>query len=324
MERQLVLREVVKPKPREFKDEINEIILSLNLPKYSNKTGNKQFTQAQKLTCVIVYFKSKLSLREFCDYFNQETMWPRWLMLKYKLTKSSLNRWIQEFSLDFIKQILELTIKNDSPEIMGIDGTGISSKFKSSYYQKRLKDFGLNPKSPYHKLDIICDLQGKKKIFDFTFAMKQYNDKKQAKRLFNRFKIKNITIIGDRGYYYYYLFSKMKEMNSIFIVPPINTGGKEIHNNIVRRQFQQTFYDYQDIYPLRNNVEGVFFALKRTILTKIVSRKVTSKRREVAFKIVIYNMKKNISAQFLFFKYCMFFNKNYLIFNGKSINLFKN
>lgn len=323
MERQLVLREVVKAKPREFKDELNEIILSLNLPKYSNKTGNKQFTQAQKLSCVILYFKSKLPLREFCNHFNNETLWPRWLLLKYKITKSSVNRWVKEFSLDFIKQILNETIKNDSPEILGIDGTGISSKFKSSYYQKRLKDFGLNPRSPYHKLDIVCDLKGKKKIFDFTFTMKQYNDKKQARRLFNRFKFKNITIIGDKGYYYFYLFSRMKAMNNIFIVPPLNKGGKEVHDNIVRKQFQQTFNDYQDLYPLRNNVEGVFSALKRTILTKIVSKSSMTKKREVAFKIIIYNMKKNISMQFLFWKYCMFFNQNYLISNGKSIDLFK-
>ena len=323
MERQLVLREVVKKKPREFKDELNELILNLGLPKYSNKTGNKQFTQVQKLTCVIVYFHSGSPLRKFCDDFNSYSLWPRWLNLKYKLNKSSLNRWIQEFSMDFIKQILKETIKYDSPEILGIDGTGLSSKYKSSYYQKRLTDFGLNPKSPYHKLDIIADMQGKKKIYDFTFTMKQYNDKKQARRLFNRFKFKNKIIIGDKGYYYFYLFSKMKELNNIFVVPPIKNGGKKVHNNLVRRQFQQTFNDYQDLYPLRNNVEGVFSALKRTVLTKIVSKKATSKRREVAFKIIIYNMKKNIAMQFLFFKFCMFLNKNYLIYDGKLINLFK-
>lgn len=324
MERQLVLREVIKKKPREFKDELNDLILRLNLPMYSNKTGNKQFTQSQKLTCVILYFFSQKSLRDFCEEFNTIYMWPRWLNLKYKINKSSLNRWIQEFSMDFIKQILNETIKFEKTQILGIDGTGLSSKYKSSYYQKRLVDFGLNPKSPYHKLDIICDLQGKKKILDFTFTMKQYNDKKQARRLFNRFKFRNKIIIGDKGYYYFYLFSKMKEMNNIFVVPPLKSGGKEVHNNIVRRQFQQTFNDFQDLYPLRNNVEGVFSALKRTILTKIVSKKATSKRREVAFKIIVYNLKKDILNQYLFWRYCIFFNENYLIFRGKTIDLFRN
>jgi len=101
-------------------------------------------------------------------------------------------------------------------------------------------------------------MKGKKKIYDFTFTMKQYNDKKQAKRLFNRFKFKNIKIIGDKGYYYFYFFLKMKEMNNIFIVPPINKGEKCLHNKIVRRQFQETFNEYSELYPVRNNVEGVF------------------------------------------------------------------
>lgn len=294
MTRQLVLKEVVSKKKRLFKDELNEIILSLDLPKYNNITGNKQFTTAQKLGVVILYFRSKISLREFCDNFNYESSWPRDLGLKYKITKSSVNRWVKEFDLNFLKEILNQTNKGDKPKIMGIDGSGLSSKYKSSYFQKRLKDFGINYKSPYHKLDIICDLQGKKKIYDFTFTMKQYSDKKQAKQLFKRFKFKNITMIGDKGYYYFWLFSHMRKLNNIFIVPPIGTGEKCLHNNIVRKKFRETFYDNEEQYSLRNNVEGVFSALKRTILTKIVSKNYMTKKREVSFKIIIYNMKKNV------------------------------
>ena len=124
--------------------------------------------------------------------------------------------------------------------------------------------------------------------------MKQYNDKKQAKRLFDRFKLKNIFLIGDKGYYYFYLFSKMLENNNIFIVPPIKSEGKEKHRNIIRKKFQETFHKYKELYSKRNNVEGVFSALKRTILTKIISKNFMTKKREVAFKIIIYNMKKNV------------------------------
>lgn len=314
MSRQLVLKEIVSKKKRLFKDELNEIILSLDLPKYNNKTGNKQFTTAQKLSVVILYFRSKLSLREFCDNFNYESSWPRDLGLKYKITKSSVNRWVKEFDLNFLKEILEQTNKGDKPKILGIDGTGISSKYKSSYYQKRLNDFGINPKSPYHKLDIICDLEGKKKIIDFTFTMKQYNDKKQAKRLFKRFKFENIIMIGDKGYYYFWLFTHMKELNNLFVVPPWDTGEKCVHNNIVREQFKQTYYENKFIYTLRNNVEGVFSALKRTILSKIVSKNYMTKKREVAFKIVIYNMKKNVFQFFFLLKNWFNFDKNYQIF----------
>lgn len=298
MVRQLVLNEIIPKKKRSFKEELNEIILSLDLPKYSNKMGNKQFTDAQKLSCVILYFRSKLSLREFCEHFNTESSWPRDLGLRYEIKKSTLNDWVKIFDLKFLKEILEKTNQGDKPKILGIDGTGLSSKYKSSYFIKRLKDFGMNYKSPYHKLDIICDLQNGKKIYDYTFTMKQYNDKKQARRLFSRFKMKNITMIGDKGYYYFWLFSRMRKLNNIFIVPPIGTGEKCLHNNIVRKKFRETFYENEDKYSLRNNVEGVFSALKRTILSKIVSKNYMTKKREVGFKIIIYNMKKNVLAQF--------------------------
>lgn len=321
MERQLVLKEIASKKKRTFKEELFEILLSLNLPEYPNKHGNKQFTTFQRLGLVILYFRSKLSLREFCDFINNESMWKRDFQLKYELKKSTLNDWVKSFDLNFIKEILDKTNEGDNPKILGIDGTGISSKYKSPYYQKRLKDFGINPKSPYHKLDIICDLEGKKKIQDFTFTMKQYNDKKQAKRLFKRFKLKNIIMIGDKGYYYFWLFSRMRELNNIFIVPPWNTGEKCVHNNIVREQFKQTYYENKSFYSLRNNVEGVFSALKRTILGKIVSKNYMTKKREVAFKIVVYNMKKNVCKTFFLFKNCLKSIKNLIFLTLFNINI---
>ncbi|MCA9487077.1 MAG: hypothetical protein KC548_05470, partial [Nanoarchaeota archaeon] len=69
MIRQLVLKEIIPKKPRTFRDELNEIILSLDLPKYPNKKGNKQFTTAQRVSVVILYIRSQKSLRDFCEYF---------------------------------------------------------------------------------------------------------------------------------------------------------------------------------------------------------------------------------------------------------------
>ena len=45
-----------------------------------------------------------------------------------------------------------------------------------------------------------------------------------------------------------------------------------------------------ELYPIINNVEGIFSLLKRKILTKIISKNYITKKREVAFKIVIYNI----------------------------------
>ena len=142
--------------------------------------------------------------------------------------------------------------------------------------------------------------------------MKQYNDKKQAKRLLKRFKLKDVFVIGDRGYYFFYLFTLLRKKNNIFIVPPIKSGGKEIHRNLVRKKFQETFYKYKDLYNKRSNVEGVFSSLKRTILSKIVSKNFMTKKREVAYKIIVYNMKKNVFQTICFLRNFLNFKKNLL------------
>lgn len=300
MERQLVLKDITYIKKKDFKEELFETLLSLNLPEFPNKHGNKQFTTFQRLGLVILYFRSKLPLREFCDYINNESLWKRDFHLKYEIKKSTLNDWVKSFDLNFIKEILDQTNKGDKPKIIGIDGTGIDTKFKSSYYQKRLNDFGQKPKSNYHKLDIIADMEGKKKILDFSFFMKQQHDAKVAKRLFKRLKYVDVDIVADKGYYSFGLFSLMKLNNNNLIVPPKNYGKKCLHNRLIRKKFNQIYYENEVKYRLRNNVEGVFSTLKRTVLTKIVSKNSFTKKREMAFKIVLYNMKKNISRIFNF------------------------
>ena len=309
MIRKLVQKQII-PHENSFRQELNKIILSLDLPKYPNWRGNKQFTTAQRLSVVILYIRSGKSLRDFCEEFK-ESQWIRWLELKYEIKKSSLNNWLKSFDLNFIKEILDKTNEGDKPKIVGIDGTGIDTQFKSSYYEKRLKDFGRKPKSNWHKLDIIADMQGKKKILDFSFLMKQQHDAKVAKRLFKRFKFNGVDIVADKGYYSFDLFDLMKSKNNNLIVPPKNYGNKCLHNRSIRRQFHNTYSENKDKYALRNNVEGVFSAIKRTILSKIVSRKASTKKREMAFKIVLYNMKKNIFLVLNFqFKMYYFLLKN--------------
>ncbi len=177
MGRKLVQKQII-PHKNSFRQELNSIILSLNLPKYSNNTGNKKFTDSQKLSVVIIYIRSGKSLRDFCEEFK-ESQWLRWLEIRYEIKKSSLNNWLKQFDLKFIKEILDQTNKGEKPKILGIDGTGIDTQFKSSYYKKRLNDFGKKEKSNYHKLDIIADMEGKKKIFDLFFHLLK-NDQKYS------------------------------------------------------------------------------------------------------------------------------------------------
>jgi transposase len=292
MIRKLVQKQIL-PHKDSFRQELTKIVLSQNLPKYSNNTGNKQFTDSQKLSVVILYIRSGKSLRDFCEELK-ETKWSSWLELRYEIKKSSLNNWISNFDLEFIRKLLDETNRGDEPKIIGIDGTGIETHFKSGYFQKRLNDFGRKEKSNYHKFDIIADMEGKKNILDFCFFMKQQHDAKVAKRLFRRLNFKNIYIVADKGYYSFYLYELLKLKNVVLIVPPKKYGTKTSKNQLIKDEFHNVYFENIDKYSLRNNVEGVFSALKRTILNKIRSKKCSNKKRELAFKIVLYNMRKNI------------------------------
>lgn len=298
MIRKLVQKQLI-PHENSFRQELNKIILSLNLPKYPNHRGNKQFTTAQRLSVVILYFRSNKSLRDFCEELK-ETKWLNWLELKYDIKKSTLNDWVKLFDLNFLKIILDKTNSGEKPELVGIDGTGIDTHFKSRYYEKRLKEFGRKPKSNYHKLDIIADMNGKMKIYDFSFLMKQRHDIYVAWKLFKRFRFKNVVIVADKGYFDYGLFKLMKFKNNYLLFPPKNFGGKCRHNNTLRKIIKENYHKFIDIYHKRSNVEGVFSVLKRTVLRKIVSKNYSTKKREMAFKIILYNMNKNISFILIF------------------------
>ncbi len=170
MERKLVQKQII-PKKCTFHQALLEVILASNLPKFPNKKGNRQFTTEQKLALVVLYFRSKKSLRDFCIELKYESLWPRLLKLKYGVKKSALNNWIKLFDLKFIRSLIEKTNEKLKPKTMAIDGTGIDIDHKTKYYQKRLNDFGKKPKSNYHKLDMIIDVNTKK-VLDFVFLVK--------------------------------------------------------------------------------------------------------------------------------------------------------
>ena len=47
--------------------EINKVFHRLGLPMHSNKTGNKEFTNYQRISIIILFHRSKKSLRQFID-----------------------------------------------------------------------------------------------------------------------------------------------------------------------------------------------------------------------------------------------------------------
>jgi len=282
--------------------EILKLCHSLKLKPHNFIRGSKLFNNYQRVAILILYIRSGKSLRIFCKEFV-ETKWSFWLQLRKCPKKSTLHDWFKSFSTTFIRKIFEFTISDLKPKIVAIDGSGIDTQYQSRYYQKRLDDFGFRkPKSPWHKLDIIVDIESKEKfILDFSFLLYPRHDSKVAWQLFSRFKFRNVFVLADKAYWWFKLFKLLKSQNNILVVPPKKYKSKiPTHSKAVRTQIKTAFYENEDLYSLRNNVEGAFSSLKRVQKLHLRSKLHFMKKREMAWNIVWYNIRKKLSSHIIF------------------------
>jgi len=310
-----------------FSNKLHKEILKLchcaKLKPHNFVRGCKLFNNYQRVALLVLYIQSGKSLRNFTnDLTGSLVSWKHWLQLKKLPSKSTLHLWLKTFNLNFIRELLHFTISGIKSKIVAIDGSGVDTQYQSSYYQKRLKDFGFRkPKRPWHKLDIIVDVKSKEKfILDFSFLMFPRHDSKVAWQLFKRSKLKEIDILADKGYYWFDLFDLAKSKNNKLIVPPKNYGTKCLHKRSRRRKFHNCYYENEMKYPLRNNVEGVFSSLKRVQGLKIRSRRAHMKKKEMGWHIVWYNIRKKLSLLIIFFIKIINFQRKLEEIN-KNINL---
>ena len=288
-----------------FHKQILEIYHSLNLPEHFNNTGNKQFTNFQRFAIILLFVRSRRSLRLFCEEFK-ETKWSHYLKLEYEITKSSLSRWINLFNLNQIEKALNETTKNIKPKISAIDGTGIDSTHKSSYYKKRIRECtGRYPKQKYHKTNIIIDVFSGM-ILNFKIYLRDRNDSFIGKKLVKKYKHKNTLILADKGYPDFDFEDMVGKTNHFISPPKKNEGGK--HNRLKSLKKKRLFNDYSHLYSLRNNVESENSSLKRVEGLKLRCRKHTKKRVEFGIMILLHNIRRNISF-LLFLFYFLNFKK---------------
>ena len=172
---------------------------STNLPLHFNHKGNKQFTNYQRISIIVLFYRSKKSLRDFTDELF-ESKWISYLGLKKIPKKSTFHDWLNLFNMKLIRKLINFSVDKSDLKVTAIDGSGIDTNFKSSYFEKRLNDFGKKIKNNYHKLDIIVDTYGKKQIIDYSFLLKNRHDSFVAKKLLKKIKFNKCKILADKGY----------------------------------------------------------------------------------------------------------------------------
>ncbi len=182
-----------------LEEQLIKLFHSTNLPLHFNKTGYKDFTNYQRISLIIIFRLENKPIRDFL-FWMKESKWVSWLGLKRIPKKSTFHDWLNLFNIKLIRELINFSVDEEDLNVTAIDGSGIETNFKSSYYKKRLDDFGIKTKNSYHKLDIIVDVYGKKQIIDYSFLLKNRHDSFVAKKLLKRIKFRKYKILADKGY----------------------------------------------------------------------------------------------------------------------------
>lgn len=250
---------LITPKNKE-EELILKFYFSLGKGDYNSCFSKHDFTNYQRFVLLYYYIKENKSLREFVNWLKTNSKLPKTLQLKKIPSKSTLNSWFKMFNLDLLKQKFSQFFKPKNA-FLAVDGTGLDTNFRSSYYEKRAK---LKPSHDYNKLDIIIDIINRTIIgYEFNFNKKHdIRVLRESLLKYLNFKDRQYWLFADKGYYSYILYYILKSRNINFVVPPKNYGSKFKHNNILRKQFHKCYYEYGDCYNLRSIVESVFSALK--------------------------------------------------------------
>ena len=273
-----------------LEEQINKLFHSSNIPLYFNKTGNKEFTNYQRISIIVLFYKSKKSIRDFIEELY-ESKWVSWLGLKRIPGKSTLHDWLKIFSLKLIRDFVRLLFPKDV-ELAAIDSTGLDAWQRSRHYEKRLEEFKKKKFEPmnYAKTTLFVDVKSKI-ILDWDLVMSREHDVKIAERIFKRNKLKNLRGLGDKGYDSENLHEIARE-NGIDFFAPV----RKMDKRAFKDQRPSGFYrrKCKDNPPkdkgMRSIVENVNSVLKGKQITYLRSKKHFMRERELGWHIVLYNI----------------------------------
>lgn len=287
-----MLQQIILPK---YNNKLEEQLINLfhfsELPLHFNKTGNKEFTNYQRISIIILFQRSKKSIRDFVVEF-QESKWISYLGLKKIPKKSTLHDWLKMFDMKTIRKICKVLLP-EKIELTSIDGTGFDSWQRSRHYEKRALEIGDLPHMPYAKADLFIDVKTQI-ILDFSLLTHREHDVKVAERIFKRNKIKNIIGLGDKGYDSENLHEIARANGITFYAPIRKMNKRALSRKKPKGKYRRECVELPDFYGMRWINETVNSVLKRTQIHFLRSKKSFMKQREFGWQIILYNIKRVI------------------------------
>jgi len=314
-----MLQQIILPKYNSrMEEQLVNLFHEIDLPLHFNKTGNKEFTNYQRVSIIILFYKSGKSIRDFIVDF-QETKWISWLGLAKIPKKSTLHDWLKMFNMQTIRKICKVLLPKKI-ELTSIDGTGFDSWQRSRHYEKRALEIGDLPHMPYAKADLFIDVKTQI-ILDFSLITRREHDVKVAEKIFKRNKIKNIIGLGDKGYDSENLH-EIARANGITFYAPV----RKMHKWGSKKKRPQGFYrrkcaDLPEFYGMRWINETINSVLKRTQIHFLRSKKCFMKQREFGWNVILYNIKRIIKISYNKSSQTFFIQIYLFVLSGQSTNI---
>ena len=260
-----------------FQRQLLNIFHAVENRRFANQIGPKFYSQYQCFVLLVLYKRSKLPLRQFVDSLY-ESKWPKWLGLSEIPTKSTLHRWLQNFSVAHLRRFLLQT--KPKTKLTAIDATGIDSWQRSRHYERRIGEAQMS----YAKLDIIVDTESLF-VIDHVLHMKPRHDIIAAKSMLCRTKLKG-KMLADKGYDSEPLH-KLAHSKGIDFFAPVRKSNRKRPRGFFRKKC--VHQDEQ--YSRRNTVESAIHATKCQI-PNLRSKLHYMKKREMALALLVYNIER--------------------------------
>lgn len=287
-----MLQQIILPRYNsKMEEQLINLFHELDLPLHFNKTGNKEFTNYQRISIIILFYNSKKSIRDFIVDF-EASKWISWLGLIKVPGKSTLHDWLKMFNMQLIRKISRL-FRPENIELTSIDGTGFDAWQRSRHYEKRAEEIKPLPKMPYAKAGIFIDVKTQI-ILDFEFIMGHKHDVKMAENIFKRNDIKNIIGLGDKGYDSENLH-EIARANGITFYAPVRKMDKRGYKSKKPKGFyRRKCLELPKFFGMRWMNETVNSVLKRTQIQYLRSKKDVMRKKEFGWNVVLYNIKRTI------------------------------
>lgn len=276
------LTQIKNPLNQEFINSFHR----LGLPLYFNHYGNKEFSNYQRVALIILFQRSKKSLRDFLKELC-ESLWVRWLNLKKIPKKSTLHLWLKLFNMKHIRMLNSVLLSNKT-RLTAVDGTGFDSWQRNRHYAKRIGE----PNMPYAKADLFVDVNSKE-ILDFSLHCNRIADVRAAEYFFKRSNIKGFTILADGAYDSEPLHELVRGKGGI-LYAPVRKRNKRSNKKNPKGKYRRECVELPEFQGMRSIVETVNFMLKKTQISCLKSKKKIMKQREFGWQVIVHNLKRKM------------------------------